>query len=177
MTLTISKEIIKKPIFWIAIFALLAGLGGGGFLAYKYRTQILGASTSVSPDTTLPASGQLTTDQTQKLIAQVGKIIDLPVGETPTVATITDITKLSSQPFFKSAQNGDQVLIYTNAKKAYLYSPTLNRILDVEPINVNATPSATLAPTSEPTPTLKPTPTVKPTPKIASPSATLAPTP
>lgn len=88
-------------------------------------------------------------DEVKRLVSEVGKLLDLPTGEDPTVATITDISKLSGQPFFARAKNGDKVLIYTNAKKAILYDPNAKKVIDVAPINLGtpsgqvATPSAT----------------------------------
>jgi len=38
---------------------------------------------------------------------------------------------LADQGFFKSAENGDKVLIFVNAGKAILYRPTLNKVVDV----------------------------------------------
>lgn len=74
--------------------------------------------------------------EAQKLAAQVGKLIVLPVGEQPTVATVTDVEKLKDQPFFAKAQNGNKVLIYTQAKKAILFDPVANKIIEVAPINI-----------------------------------------
>jgi hypothetical protein len=34
------------------------------------------------------------------------------------------------------AKKGDKVLIYTNAKKAILYDPELNKIVNVAPLNI-----------------------------------------
>jgi hypothetical protein len=70
------------------------------------------------------------------LVAKVGKLIKLPEGETPTVATVSDAEALKDQPFFASAVVGDKVLIYTTAKKAVLYSVSLNKILEVAPLNI-----------------------------------------
>lgn len=109
--------------------------------------------------------------ETKELVETVGKLIDLP-SETPTIATVTDSNKLKNQQFFEKAQNGDKVLIYTQAKKAILYSPSKNKIINVGPINIGQAP--TVKPTAEPsgksgTPTVTPkpsstvVPTVKPT--------------
>src|ERR1035437_9538775 len=46
-------------------------------------------------------------EQTQTLVDKVGKLMVLPSGETPTIATVSDITKLTGQPFFAKAKNGD----------------------------------------------------------------------
>ncbi|HZP55482.1 MAG TPA: hypothetical protein VFB03_01790, partial [Candidatus Saccharimonadales bacterium] len=82
---------------------------------------------------------QLAKSQTQQLVLQVSKLAELPTGEDPTVATVSDVSKLSGQTFFANAQNGDKVLIYTKAKKAYLYRPSTNKLINVAPLNVNST--------------------------------------
>ena len=75
-------------------------------------------------------------EETDKLVAQVGKLIVLPEGEVPTVATVSDPEKLKDQPFFARAKTGHKVLIYTNARKALLYDPENNKIVEVAPINI-----------------------------------------
>lgn len=80
-------------------------------------------------------------EEVRKLVSEVGKLIDLPSGEDPTLATVTDVTKLQNQPFFSRAKNGDKVLIYTQAKKAILYDPNAKKIIDITPINTGS-PSA-----------------------------------
>ena len=70
----------------------------------------------------------------QALVAEIGKLIELPKGENPTVATITDPEKLKDQPFFANAKNGDKVLIYPNARKAFLYDPSTKKLIEVAPL-------------------------------------------
>jgi hypothetical protein len=48
---------------------------------------------------------------------------------------ISDPEKLKGQAFFAKAKIGDNVLIYTASKKAYLYDPVANKILEVAPID------------------------------------------
>lgn len=88
---------------------------------------------------------------TSELIAKVGKLTQLPQGETPTVATVTDASKLKSQSFFARAENGDRVLIYVKAKQAYLYRPSTDKIIQIAPINIGDGQSTTPAPTPSPT--------------------------
>ncbi len=74
--------------------------------------------------------------EAKDVIAQVGKILVLPEGEDPTVATVTNLEKLKDQPFFAKAKLGDRVLIYTGAKKAILYDPIANKIVEVAPLGI-----------------------------------------
>lgn len=69
------------------------------------------------------------------VIEKVAKLTELPQGESPILATVDDVSKLNNQEFFKNAINGDKVLIYSNAKKAYLYRPSTNKIIEIGPIN------------------------------------------
>lgn len=87
-------------------------------------------------------------EEVNKLVAQVSKLIILPEGEVPTVATVADPARLKDQAFFAKAKTGDKVLVYTNAKKAILYNPESNKIVEVAPINIGTTttPTPTLAP-------------------------------
>lgn len=74
--------------------------------------------------------------EVEALVAKVGKLVVLPAGETPTVATVSDPEALKDQTFFATAQKGDKVLIYAQAKKAILYSVTMNKVIDVAPLNI-----------------------------------------
>lgn len=70
---------------------------------------------------------------------EVGKLMELP-AEKPMVATVKDVTQLpANQPFFLVAKNGDKVLFYNDAKKAILYRPSTDKIVNVAPITVNPT--------------------------------------
>jgi len=80
--------------------------------------------------------------ENKKLLEAIARLIDLPSDEEPTVATVFDPEKLKSQSFFVRSKAGDKVLIYSNARKAILYDPIANKIIDVAPINIG-TPSAT----------------------------------
>ena len=94
--------------------------------------------------------------ETVEVMEKVSKLMVLPVGETPTLATVSDPEALKDQVFFAQAQKGDKVLIYSQAKKAILYSVVLNKIIDVAPLNIG-----TQKPTSTNTDT---TPTTTKTP-------------
>jgi hypothetical protein len=74
-------------------------------------------------------------ETTQRLVDKVGTLYALPEEE-PTVAQISDKEKLKDQPFFQSAENGDYLLIFTNAKLAVLYREADNRLINVGPIAI-----------------------------------------
>lgn len=120
--------------------AILAAVVLAGYFIYRGMT--------TSPQ----ANPQNPQQEVQMLVSEVGKLIELPKGEDPTIATVTDVEKLRTQPFFLNAQNGDKVLIYQNARKAIIYSPSLKKVIEVAPLNIG-TESGQLASPS-PTPSL-----------------------
>jgi len=94
--------------------------------------------------------------EANELVGKISKLIVLPTGETPTVATVSDPAALKDQPFFASAEKGDKLLIYAQAKKAILFSTKLNKIIDVAPLNIGSQqqvtpPATTTTPTTTPT--------------------------
>lgn len=78
----------------------------------------------------------------QALIESVSRIAELP-NEQPTIATVTDKEKLLHFSFFSQAQLGDKVLIFNEAKKAYLYRPATNKIVEVGPIMISEAEEST----------------------------------
>lgn len=72
------------------------------------------------------------------LVSEVRRYILLPKGEVPTVATVSDPSKLKDKPFFAKAKIGDKVLLYPIAKKAFLYDPVAKKVLEVAPINTGS---------------------------------------
>ncbi len=135
---TIKPRVVAFSLVGIIVVSLL-GYGVVRFLALQKEVQMLKSSPKAAQDAAK--------EDVKQLIEKIGKLIAIPKDETPTVATVNDIEKLKSSPFFTNAKNGDRVLIYTTAKKAILYRPAENKIIDVGPISIG-TPSASLAPAS-----------------------------
>ena len=105
------------------------------------------------PKTPTEPSTQVQQAQVQAIIAKVGKLIILPTGEDPVVATISDAsTLMKEQAFYKGSENGDIVLVYQKAAKAIVYSPSRNLIVNVGPV-VLQNPQTTVAATSTTTST------------------------
>lgn len=123
------------------ILVALIGLGSAGYFYYQ-----LGKTQGYFWSKKGPqASQKAEQEAVGQLVKEVGKLIDLPANETPTVATVTDVNKIKSEPFFQNAKNGYKVLIYQNAKKVILYDPSGKKIVNVGPFSLGAnqaTPSA-----------------------------------
>lgn len=73
--------------------------------------------------------------EVDSILVEVGKKIELP-SESPTIATVSDKEKLKDQPFFAKAENGDKVLIYPEARKAILYRPSVDKIIEVSTLTI-----------------------------------------
>lgn len=65
------------------------------------------------------------------LTLKIGRTMELPSGEQPSLATVSDKNKLKGQDFFSRARNGDKLLIYSKARKAILYRPLEGKIIEV----------------------------------------------
>lgn len=120
------QNFLLKPSTLVILSVISAAAAGGSYF-YAISQGKMMAKTN---------SPQASVDETKALLNKVSKLVVLPEGEDPTVATVTDIDKLKDQAFFIKAKNGDKVLIYTRAKKAYLYDPQINKILDIAPVNI-----------------------------------------
>jgi hypothetical protein len=75
--------------------------------------------------------------EAQKLKEEIGKYLQLPEDEVPTVATVVDASKVKNQSFFANSENGDKVLLFAKSGKAILYRPSTKKIIEVAPINLN----------------------------------------
>jgi hypothetical protein len=145
-----GRGAMKMPpgrlLLWLVVLVVLAAAVG---TATYYINRYHDSQAQVKK---LAANPTITAQQEQQqLISKIGTLTNLPKGEKPTVATVTDVTKLKSQPFFTNAQNGDRVLIYTQAKQAFLYRPSTNKIINIAPVNLGnntGTSSTTTTPKS-----------------------------
>ncbi len=133
-----KRMALKLEYLLVIVIALLVCMVG-----YLYAKN-LQAEKKVSK---LSSSQQADKGETERLVKKVGTIVVLPEGENPTVATVVDSAKLKSQAFFIHAEKGDKVLIYTQSKKAYLYRPSTNKLIEVAPLNIDPKTQAQPQPT------------------------------
>ena len=71
------------------------------------------------------------------IISKVSKLYLFPVGEDPTIGTVSDPRALKDQAFFSLSQKGDNVLIFSKLGKAILYRPSINKIIDIVSVKSN----------------------------------------
>lgn len=125
-------KFVKYAPVLVTILAVLAVAGAA--LAFYFYIKTGGLKTN--PQTPVQ-------EENSVIISKVSRLMFLPADEQPTVATVSDPEKLKDQAFFANAKKGDKVLIYTNAKKAILYDPEADKIVEVAPLNIGVGTSAT----------------------------------
>lgn len=133
---------VSKKWFWILI--VVAVLIVGTFIFMFVRTQQQLKSTKQELQAVQTDPDAKAKEEQQQLISEVGKLIILPGDEEPTIATVSDLSKLKGQAFFDKAKIGDKVLIYNKAEKAILYRPGDKKIIELAPLSngaVSNTPS------------------------------------
>lgn len=123
------KSFFTRPtIVWIVLGALLvAALSGsaGGYFFIQDRK---------NDQQTQTKQGSLS--DVSYVVSRVSRHMILPSDETPALLTVTDTTKLTST-FLRQAKNGDKVLVYQANKKAVIYRPSADKIVDVGPVVID----------------------------------------
>lgn len=73
----------------------------------------------------------------REILTRVRRLIDVPQNPEPAVASIADVERLRQQSdFYDKAKNGDYLVI--TDKRAILYSPERDIVLDVAPVQLTA---------------------------------------
>ena len=114
------KALVQKYFLHILFFFIILVLVLSSFLVYNYFSNRKNLENEVN-----------------YLVDKVGDLMFLPIGEIPTIATVSEPEKLKNQEFFKDAKKGDKVLIYTNARKAILYDPLADKIITIAPVSLD----------------------------------------
>ena len=121
---------VPKWLGRILLFLLFLSALAVAFVFYSYET--------VSKNTDriiLFEKGSAMKNNPDGLITSVQRHILLPSDEKPSVATIINVEQLKkSQPFYMNAHNGDKLLIYFQAKKAVIYDPMKDIIINIGPL-------------------------------------------
>lgn len=78
-------------------------------------------------------------EEAKAILEKVGKLIKLPEGELPSMATIEDAEGVKAgQPFLSNAENGDVLIVYNTTATAILYRPSSNLLIAVGPVNMSS---------------------------------------
>lgn len=111
----------KIRVFFLGLvgLALLGSVASAVFYYRKYQTSL---------------KSQKALTEIEEIVRKVSRLMELPAGETPTLATVSDKRQLQNQNFFQKAENGDRILVYSQAKRAILYRPSIDKIIDLAPI-------------------------------------------
>lgn len=130
----------RKPRWGVLLGSLtvLLLLGVGGYLYMNDTLESLLSKARPSQSAQEAATPDEVEKEVEDIITLVSKHIVLPESEVPTIATVTEPEKLQDQPFFAHAKTGYKVLLYTGAKKAYLYDPEKDILVEVAPITTEA---------------------------------------
>lgn len=133
--------------FEILLVLLVIGLGLWSWTLYSDKQNLENQVAKLNANPQIVAQ-----KQSQELIAKVGKLMDLPQNESPTIATVSDANAARKQSvFFTNAQNGDKVLMYVKAGEAILYRPSTNKIVLVGPLTFNNNSSSSSSSSSSTT--------------------------
>jgi len=122
-----KTETVSINIIVVLVMLVLIGTAYYFFSQYK-KTQLL------LNNPTLAAK-----EEVKKITDQLSKLMELPAKEEPIVVTVLDKKKLTGQDFFKRAENGDKVIVYSVSKKAILFRPSINKIIEAAPLNLGDT--------------------------------------
>ena len=133
-----KPKITPVTIIVASCVLLIASLGGLSIYLLRQNSHLKEQAT---------VNGQ-TPNAANELLDKINKLYDLPKNETPTVATVKDITQLKGQAFFADAQNGDVVLVYVKNKFALIYRPQTNRIIKTGPVSSDPNQASTGTPPS-----------------------------
>lgn len=131
-------NIMKKILIVVLIVVVLGGLGFFGFTVIQengdLKAQLKRANDEIQTYKTNPQEAAQA--EVKRYVEEVGKLYALPADEQPSVATVSDKSKLKNEAFFASAENGDITLIYPNAKLAILYRPSTKQIVNVSSVTI-----------------------------------------
>ncbi|MFA5946464.1 MAG: hypothetical protein WC813_00380 [Patescibacteria group bacterium] len=103
-----------------------------------------------------------TQDIMAETLAAVGNLVELPQGVVPTIATVEDPEILKKQGLFPTALKGDMILVYPEEKKAILYRPSTNKVVEISVVSLVQEPQAETSPAPAPTPEPMPAPAAPP---------------
>jgi hypothetical protein len=124
-----KRPVIKKILLIGGGVLFVAAIAASVYFYTQYRKS----------QTLLKDTARANEEELANLKEKIGKHFLLPTDEEPVLATVSDKEKLKDQPFFTRSENGDKVLIYEKAQRAFLYRPSIDKLVDVAALNSTET--------------------------------------
>jgi hypothetical protein len=122
-----NRPSLKKILLTGLVILLLAISAAIGFLYYQTRQELKRISSQKGQQ-------ELSKQEVQAVVSELEKLTLLPEEE-PVLATILNAPYLATQSaFYEKAQNGDKLIVYPKAQKAYIYSPERHIIVNAGPL-------------------------------------------
>lgn len=120
-----SKKKSGKFILVVLVVMLVGGsIGFGAYALKKYQ------DVKKNP-------GSVVANNNKVLLDKLGKILQLPTGEDPQIASVSDKSKLGSDPFFRDVENNDYLIVYTKARRIIVYRESANKVINQGPFTIN----------------------------------------
>lgn len=147
-----------RALVFLIVIVLVCGISYLFYTQYQSTQKLLENPTDAAKD------------DMKRAVDKLSALVLLPDDE-PTFDTVSQGNKARFQALFPAAQIGDTVLVYSKTNKAYLYRPSINKLVDIEPIGTQQLAIAPTQPSAKTTPATTVTPTPKsgkttPTPKV-----------
>lgn len=118
----------SKIIVVLNILLILSLMTGIVFLYIKYAE----SHAMVSKLSTAEGQQEFNKKELYAILADMRRLVELPSGEEPSIATMVNVDKVKNIEFYNNAQNGDRVVEYSDSKIRYIYRPSNKTIINVE---------------------------------------------
>ncbi len=138
-----GNESKSKTFIIILLLLFFISATGLGWTYYKYQQ----TKQQLAKISSAEGQKEIAKKEVDDLLNKIKKHMVLPEGEEPVVATVTDKEALAKeQPFYKDASNGDRVIAYMTARKAIIYDPIHDIVVNAGPIYVDNSNQASSSP-------------------------------
>ena len=122
-----------KMVIWIGVVVVVALVVFGAVSYFR-----AGPDSSSNGDLSASSTdNQVAAKEVKSLLAAASQLILIP-DEEPTVVTITNAKEAAAQQaFYAGSLDGDKLLVFPQAQKAVIYSPSRKILVNVGPIYFN----------------------------------------
>lgn len=127
-TLPSLSRTSRYLLFLVTLVGIAAGAIWGVTLAFRRHEITPSENQSILEKKDERHAEAVTNEEVAEFVS---RIADVPSGEFPTIATVSDKSKLEQEPFFQRAENGDKVLFYSEEGRAILFRPSVRKIIDM----------------------------------------------